>query len=54
MVKLNMAPSGDGTGTNWDTRWVAPMDLATTKSEMCDNERVAVLGRIQQTIVPTP
>lgn len=54
LVRLNLAPASDGTGLNWDSRWVAPEALATTKSEMCENERVAVLGRIQQTIAPTP
>lgn len=53
MVKLNLAPSGEGTGTSWDSRWVAPMEMATGKPEMCEKERVAVLDRIQQTIAPT-
>ena len=54
VVKLKLAPSGEGTDTGWDSRWVAPMELATNKPEMCDRERETVVARIQQTIQPTP
>ncbi len=52
MVALNVAPSGDGTATSWDTRWVAPMEMASSKPDMCEKEREAVVTRIQQTISP--
>ncbi|MGH7702905.1 MAG: hypothetical protein ACREMO_07405 [Gemmatimonadales bacterium] len=52
MVHLNLAPASEGTSLAWDTRWVAPKPLAAAKPAFCDNERLAVLSRIEKTIVP--
>src|SRR5262245_34842783 len=52
-VKMAMSPDASGTGISWSTRWIAPEVLAQTPAK-CDEERLAVLGRIQSTIVPPP
>ncbi len=52
-VKMAMSPDASGTGITWSTRWVAPEALAQNPAK-CDEERLAVLSRIQSTIVPPP
>ena len=52
-VKMAMRPDGSGTGLTWTTRWIAPEVLAQTPAK-CDEERLAVLSRIESTIAPTP
>jgi hypothetical protein len=52
-VNLAMSPEESGTELSWNTRWVAPETLAQTPAK-CDEERVAVLSRIESTIAPTP
>lgn len=52
-VMLAMMPEASGTAITWDTRWIAPEALAQNPTK-CDEERVAVLSRIEQTIAPPP
>jgi len=52
-VKMAMNPDASGTGITWSTRWIAPEVLAQNPAK-CDEERLAVLSRIQSTIVPPP
>lgn len=52
-VMLEMNPEAAGTALTWDTRWIAPEALAQDPAK-CDEERLAVLSRIQLTIAPTP
>ena len=53
-VALRLAPAAEGTQLAWTSRWVAPEKLAERHPALCEEERGAVLTRIQQTIVPTP
>jgi hypothetical protein len=52
-IQVNMAlnPDASGTALTWSTRWIAPEALAQNPAK-CDEERVAVLSRIQSTIEP--
>jgi hypothetical protein len=52
-VNMAMSPGASGTALTWSTRWIAPEALAQNPAK-CDEERVAVLSRIQTTIAPTP
>lgn len=52
-VKMAMNPADSGTGIAWSSRWVAPEALAQNSAK-CDEERLAVLSRIQSTIAPPP
>jgi hypothetical protein len=52
-VRMAMSPDASGTGITWSTRWIAPEALAQNPAK-CDEERLAVLSRIQSTIVPPP
>ena len=52
-VKLALSPEASGTALSWDTRWIAPEALAQNPAK-CEEERVAVLSRIQSTIAPPP
>jgi hypothetical protein len=52
-VMLAMMPEASGTALTWDTRWIAPEAMAQNPAK-CDEERVAVLSRIEQTIAPPP
>lgn len=52
MVHLSFAPAGDATGLTWDSRWVAPKEMAASKPEFCERERAQLVERIQQTIEP--
>jgi hypothetical protein len=53
-VALRLAPAAQGTQLAWTSRWAAPEKLAQRNSALCEEERTAVLTRIQQTITPTP
>ena len=52
-VMMAMRPDASGTGLTWNTRWVASEALAQNPAK-CDEERLAVLSRIQTTIEPPP
>lgn len=54
LVHLDLKPSGEGTELKWETQWVAPAAMATSRAKACEEERDGVLGRIAQTIAPTP
>lgn len=51
-VNLTFATAGDATGLSWDSRWIAPKELAASKADFCERERAQLIERIQQTILP--
>lgn len=51
-MNLAFTTAGDGTGLPWDSRWVAPREMAASKPEFCERERAQLIERIQQTILP--
>lgn len=51
-VNLAFTTAGDGTGLSWDSRWIAPTEMASSKADFCERERAQLVERIQQTIRP--
>lgn len=52
LVNLSFANQGDATGLAWDSRWIAPKEIASSKAAFCERERAQLLERIEQTIQP--
>ncbi|HEX3236280.1 MAG TPA: hypothetical protein VHR41_18970 [Gemmatimonadales bacterium] len=53
-VQLALALQGgpDRTDIGWKSRWIAPTEMASTKSGVCETDRTETLARIEQVITP--
>jgi hypothetical protein len=53
-VTVNMTIRGDATRSEvrWSSRWVAPDGMSDKAPKVCEQERVEVLERTAQVLVP--
>jgi hypothetical protein len=54
MLDLNLRGGADSAELATTSRWLAPQAMAESAPKVCEQERVDVLDRIQETVVPPP